>query len=498
MADVRTALRDAIEERCSIDDVLRRFPRSALARLVAGILLFVEDEHEASFAAFERASELNPAAEHTACGLAFERAMRLGRHRFALELAARAERAHTPLVWMRARFFLALALGDDVAELGEAILAIEPNVPEVRVELAKLHLKHDRRDAAARMARDIDPFRSGDSSLASLRVALLRAAGAMDEADEALASARQNFDDVEERELDLRTPPLPPPRAWSADEDRRRALRMLEDGAKRPTARASGSSGASSEEIERFCERGFIRIRGALDPTWRARWLKDAQRRLQEEPERWVKGYAGGLESYAADDPKTWTLPRVDLMGGERVDVASLAPRAWAVMQQLVGSRGVATTQWSNYFIINFGERDEPRYQPPEPGDPHWHVDAPHSLRWGELRSALIGFVLFTDLAPQAGGTFLSVGSHRGIARALSEGADMSDRSVARELSKEGGHFEITGEAGDVFLAHALLVHAQSPNPSGVARFMANPLIESVEPLDPSGDSPVERALKYG
>lgn len=490
-------LRDAIEGRTSIDAVTRRFPRSALAHLVAGILLFLDDEHDASFAAFERAAELNPAAEHTACGLAFERAMRLGRHRHALQLAKRATNAHTPLVWQQARFALGLALGDDVTELGETILAIEPDISEVSVQLAKLHLRSGRPHAAAEIARRIDAFRSGDSSLATERVALLRAAGETEEADHALALARQSFDDAVEHELDLAPPPPPSPPSWTAEKDRRRALGMLGSRPTPPTARTTTSAGLDAAEIERFCERGFVRIPAALDPTWRTRWLSDAQRRLQHEPERWVKGYAGGLERYAPDDATTWTLPRVDLMGDERVEVAELAPRAWAAMLSLLGGRGVATSRWSNYFVINFGERDEPRYQAPEPGDPHWHVDAPHALRWGSIRNALVGFVLFTDLEPRSGGTFLGVGSHRGIARALKSGADMSDRSVARELSKDAPHVEITGRAGDVILAHALLVHAQSPNPSGVARFMANPLVESVEPLDPQeGDAPVERALR--
>lgn len=479
-----------------IEEVLRRFPRSALARVVGGILLFIDEKHDASFEAFERAGVLNPAAEHTACGLAFERAMRLGRHHEALELAERAMKVHTPLVWMRARFALAIALGQDVAELGEAIIAIEPNVPEVLVELAKLHLRRGRRADAARVIRGVDPFRSGDSGLAMERVRLLRAAGEAAESARAFELARQNFDHVEEGELDIAPPPLPIAPDWDPDEDRRRALAMLGTPRARPVAARTPRLELDAAQIEAFCERGFVKIPGALDHRWRTRWLADAQRRLHDEPERWVKGYAGGLESYHPEDPASWSLPRVDLMGDELVEVADLAPRAWAAMQQLLGERGVATKRWSNYFIINFGERDEPRYEAPEPGDPHWHVDAPHALRWGALRNALVAFVLFTDLAPRAGGTFLGVGSHRGIARALRDGGDMSDRTVAREMSKRCDHFEITGQAGDVFLAHALLVHAQSPNPSGVARFMANPLIESISPLDPAGHAPVERALR--
>lgn len=491
---MRELLRDAIEGRVTIDVVERRFPRSALVQLVAGILRFIEGEHDGSFAALERAAILNPAAEHTACGLAFERAMRLGRFREALVFAQRAQQVHSPLVWMRAQFGLAIALGDDPSVLAEEILAIEPHLPDVQVQLAVLHLRHARLSEAVAVVRAIDPFRSGDASLAALRVALLRAAGAVDEATTELAIARQNFDAVDEPAitLDVDGPVAP---EWSANADRRRALGMLKSQ-QRPNPVHVSARALTPQEVDAFCQDGYVCLRGALDSGWRERWLEDAQQRLQQDPKRWVKDYAGGLDNYTPADVSTWRVARADVVGDQRVPVAELAPRAWAVIEQLLGDRGVATTHWSNYFIVNFGERDEPRYQPPQPGDKHWHVDAPHQLVWGNVHQALVGFVLFTDLAPRAGGTFLARGSHRAVARALQEGASMSDRTAARELSKHADHVEITGRAGDVVLAHALLVHAASPNPSGVARFMANPLIESKRSLRFEGDAPVERALR--
>ena len=476
--------------------MLRRFPTSSVAQLVAGVLRFVDGAHEASFAAFERAVVLNPKAAQVAYGLAFERAMRLGQLRRAAAIAERAKTMNEPVRWMQARFAIAIALDEDPAELGAAILAIEPDVPDVLVELAKLHLRRGRPGAALQLARRIDAFRSGDASLAEMRVALMRAAGAAEEADREASIARQSYDAFDEPELDLSVrPPHRPP--WTPAEDRRRARAMLDPSSVAVARSRTEGRALDDESVERLCERGFVCVPGALDRTARERWLMDAQRRLRADPARWVKGYAGGLEDYDPDDPATWTIPRVDLLGDERAAIAELAPDAWRAIAQLLGGEArVATRHWSSYFIINFGERDEPRYKPPEPGDPHWHVDAPHALRWGAFKQALVGFVLFTDLAPRAGGTFLAAGSHRTIARALRDGADMTDRTVARAVSHEHDAFELTGRAGDVVLAHALLVHAASPNPWGVARFMANPLIEATTPLDPDGGAPVERAMR--
>jgi ectoine hydroxylase-related dioxygenase (phytanoyl-CoA dioxygenase family) len=137
---------------------------------------------------------------------------------------------------------------------------------------------------------------------------------------------------------------------------------------------------------------------------------------------------------------------------------------------------------------------------------PHqgWHLDAPFVRALPDLYGVRI-FTCLAAVAPQGGGTLVLAGSPRlaqglasarGIAKMRSADVRtaLTDRySWMEELCSldpaidRGQRFmkttavledvevrvmEMTGEAGDVFLVHPLMMHAASPNCSAVPRMV--------------------------
>jgi hypothetical protein len=133
---------------------------------------------------------------------------------------------------------------------------------------------------------------------------------------------------------------------------------------------------------------------------------------------------------------------------------------------------------------------------------------------WLNLRSrgrALLMLFLFSDVTEADGPTRIKVGSHLDVPRYLEpygeQGVD--GFALCGQMDRDGRldapDREIalaTGRAGDVYLCHPFLIHAAQPNRGSTARFIAQPPLEPVGPLEldrPDGaHSPVERAVLLG
>ena len=242
-------------------------------------------------------------------------------------------------------------------------------------------------------------------------------------------------------------------------------------------------------------EEGYTIVPGAFPHEVSSAWIADANRRIAEEPERWVKRYDPddpnrSLKSYRSDDPTTWTWDRLDLIGSETFDIAEIAPLMWSALSDVLGGPArIDTTVMSNYMIPNF-RSDVPHFRPPSPTE-NWHVDDPSGINslYG-VRNGLVIVAMYSDVEPEGGGTFIAPGSHRVVASALAEDTDvdLTAPAVRRELyEKSVGSkpaFELTGRCGDVALLHPFLLHTSSRNLSGRIRWMANPLIYTRTPLD--------------
>ena len=212
---------------------------------------------------------------------------------------------------------------------------------------------------------------------------------------------------------------------------------------------------------------------------------------------------------YDPDDASTWEEPRVHLPHMNRVPIREIAPRAWDAICDLLGGEdrlADAHPSWGDGFVINFKHGADEAWQPPETRRQGWHKDGDffrHFLDSPE--QGLLTIVVWSDILPRSGGTFVACDSVRHVANFLYENPQgvLPANGFGQLSSKCTDFVEITGNAGDVVLLHPFILHTASHNPSGRARFITNPPVGLKEPMnfdrdDPGDFSPVERAVLAG
>jgi hypothetical protein len=248
----------------------------------------------------------------------------------------------------------------------------------------------------------------------------------------------------------------------------------------------------TGEQARHFLERGFVTVRGAFDAASARRWLDDA----------WIRF------GYDRDDPGSWAQKRIHLSARSRVEARSFAPAAWRAAVELAGGEErVLPWRWGDSFIANLGVGADRPWQPPSAAAGGWHKDGDffrHFLDSPE--QALLSLVLWTDMLPRGGGTFVAADSVPVVARFLAEhpeGVLPGDFDYAALIGQCRDFAELTGQAGDVVLLHPYTLHATSQNVLGVARVITNPPLALRAPMNFSrpgaGDfSLVERAVLRG
>ena len=249
----------------------------------------------------------------------------------------------------------------------------------------------------------------------------------------------------------------------------------------------------TGEQAGHFLERGFVIVRGAFDAASARRWLQEA----------WIRF---GCDPGA---PASWAEKRIHLSSRSHVDARSFAPAAWRAALQLAGGqeRVRLPWKWGDGFIANLGVGDDRPWQSPSPAVGGWHKDGDffrHFLDSPE--QALLSLVLWTDMLPRGGGTFVAADSVPVVARFLAqhpEGVLPGDFDYAALIGQCRDFVELTGEAGDVVLLHPYMLHATSQNVLGVARIITNPPLALREPMNfnrprPGDFSLVEQAVLRG
>lgn len=213
-------------------------------------------------------------------------------------------------------------------------------------------------------------------------------------------------------------------------------------------------------------------------------------------------------------DPVTWTRPliRLDGYGGDRFNATANTPALHEAFDQLVGVGRWVPRDGIGTFPIRFPH-------PADPGDAVWHMEGSYTPEgeqgyWLNLRSrgrALLMLLLFSDVGPDDAPTRIKVGSHLDVPpflvaageRGMGFGAACAAMDAAGKLdSPDRGLALATGHPGDVYLCHPFLIHAAQRHQGREPRFMAQPPLTPVAPLDLSradgAYSPVELAVLRG
>jgi hypothetical protein len=246
----------------------------------------------------------------------------------------------------------------------------------------------------------------------------------------------------------------------------------------------------SDEQVESFVAHGYVTIHECFSREDAQPWLDEAWIRLGYDPQ----------------DPDTWVERRVHMPSLRHVEVSAFAPKVWGAACELLGGadRIEQPYTWGNGFIANLGLGADREWEPPSAAAADWHKDGDffrHFLDSPE--QGLLTIVLWSDIEPRGGGTFVAADSVAPVARLLAErreGVLPDDFDYHDLISQCSSFVETTGRLGDVVLMHPYMLHSASQNQRGTARFITNPPIALKEPMafnrsDPAEHSPVERAV---
>jgi hypothetical protein len=249
----------------------------------------------------------------------------------------------------------------------------------------------------------------------------------------------------------------------------------------------------SPEQVEQFLTRGFCVVRNAF---------------TREQAQSWTDKIFPRL-GYNETDLSTWEQHRIHMPAHERMPASEFAPKAWGAMCELLGGEDrVQQATWGDSFIVNLGQPDDAeKWQPPSPAVEGWHKDGDffrHFLDSPE--QGLLTIVLWSDVLPKGGSTFVAGDSVGVVARFLAqhpEGVTPGGFDFKSMIAECSDFAEATGEVGDVYLLHPYILHASSRNALRLPRYITNPPVSLKEPMNfnrenPAGFSLVEQAILRG
>lgn len=203
------------------------------------------------------------------------------------------------------------------------------------------------------------------------------------------------------------------------------------------------------------------------------------------------------------NDQSTWTRLRINMPSHSTFDAADLAPRAWAAICELCGGEDrvdPGSRTWRDSLIVNLGTAENEGKPVPPQDLPEWHVDGDFFVHYLDSpEQGLLVTPLFTDIVPNGGGTYICPEAIPKVARHLydhPEGVsprmtprgepdfqEEKDLSFFCGVAKSCENFvEATGQLGDVYLMHPLMLHAPSSNALRRVRIITNPPVSLKEP----------------
>jgi hypothetical protein len=242
-------------------------------------------------------------------------------------------------------------------------------------------------------------------------------------------------------------------------------------------------------DFPEFYEHGWVRIRGVFSAA-AAKAMRDTVWRALEE--------AGIYQ----DRPSSWTAERprnLQQLKANAVFREVGSPALLAAIEAILGPTPYETPDHWGAVFLAFPSKT--LWTLPTRG---WHIDAYYASPLWPARGVKT-FALFGNVVARGGATLLVSGSHRLVhrwfqqnpppraarsakmrallrsqayLRDLHTGGDADERieRFMRCVEEENGIplqvVEATGDAGDVFLVHPLVMHAAAANNSSAPRFM--------------------------
>ena len=246
----------------------------------------------------------------------------------------------------------------------------------------------------------------------------------------------------------------------------------------------------TDEQVESFVEHGHVTLPGCFT-------REDARPLLDEA---WIR------LGYDPHDPAPGRAARPHAQPAPPSRSATSRPRCGARPASCSAARSASSspTRWGNGFIANLGLGADRDWEPPSASQPGWHKDGDffrHFLDSPE--QGLLTIVLWSDIEPRGGGTFVAADSVAPVARLLAEHRDgilpddfdydALDRAV-HELHGYHGppgprrpHAPRRLDAGlPVPSRHGPVHHQPADHPERA---------HALRPADPAEHSPVERAV---
>ncbi|KAI0744959.1 hypothetical protein C8Q76DRAFT_701778 [Earliella scabrosa] len=246
------------------------------------------------------------------------------------------------------------------------------------------------------------------------------------------------------------------------------------------------------EQREHFLQHGWVKIPKAVKEEYLKAFTENVWVRLGFDP----------------NDKSTWTKEKIHMPRHREIPTRDFMPAAWGAMCEILGGEEridrTLFESCGDSLIVNLGAEEwtDKEIEPKDLGN--WHIDGDwftHFLDSGEQGLTVI--VLFNDIKPRAGGTYIAPDAIKNVVQWLYEhpegGRDVprdpdgSQAMCSIQTCKE--FVELTGEAGDVILLHPFMPHSASKNHLRIPRFITNPPVTLKNPLNLNRSDPADYSL---
>ncbi|KAI0841787.1 hypothetical protein F5Y06DRAFT_199243 [Hypoxylon sp. FL0890] len=253
---------------------------------------------------------------------------------------------------------------------------------------------------------------------------------------------------------------------------------------------ASSPAPLTQEQKDFFLANGYLKLTNCFTREQAAEVIEGVWTRLGMSP----------------TDKSTWTKDRINMPSHRSFDCAELAPKAWSAICELCGGEdrvSPESRQWRDSLIVNLGTAEMEGKPVPPKELKNWHVDGDFFVHYLDSpEQALLVIPLFTDIIPQGGGTMICPPAIPRVAKHLYEHPEgVSPRMVPRahpdftreknlewyiDIAKncsDDDFVEATGQIGDVYLLHPLMMHSATSNARRAVRIITNPPVSVREPF---------------